>query len=316
MKLTLLLSFSVLSAALVGGGCSSAFAPADAVGTWELRTVNGGAIPGMVSVRIPGDSLPVDIEAGHLAFGSGNQCAWTVETKDDGPYSVYECAYTLGGNPAVEIGLAAVTLDGTSDSGQLILTDPYENVLAFRKVSETPPTDFPAKPDFERALGPGEYQASVTGDITRGVEGTGATMQELGNPPFTGGNRVLLHMGGYDGASFNLCEVPLPQSAYGFDAQSPFVSCPSDPGPGRAAGGLGFQLGSVPLIDMLDCYPSGYGSRDLTGVLTITSVTADEIEGEVRGSGVCSRHPFSEIRPMGPAVVSVRLRFRAIRTAP
>lgn len=316
MKTILVLPLSVLSAAaLVTGGCSDgAFGPTDAVGTWELRTFNGGVIPGTVWVRLRGDSDQVGIDAGQLTFGTGSRCTWTVDKEYDEPYSVYECSYVLGSHRAVRIALPVVMLEGRGDGDQLILADQDENVLDFRRVSETAPTNLPStEPDFERQLEPGEYQVSVTGDIKRGFEGTGATMYQPGDPPFTGYNRVVAYMMGnsdaLDGATFDICEVPLPQGTYVFDVQEPFSSCPSDSG--RAAGGFIFQIGVVPQIDELNCY--GWRRDTFAGVLSITSVTASEIEGEAWGEGKCTRDSHSDIGPTGSAVVSARLRFRAIR---
>jgi hypothetical protein len=166
----------------------------------------------------------------------------------------------------------------------------------------------PTGPDFERELAPGEYQVSVTGDVRRSFEGTGAYWFELSDPAL-----LLYAMGdadALDGAEFILCAPPSPAATYEYDAVTEFAGCPSEPG--RVAGGFIIQLGA-PQADELDCYPNGYGDKDFEGVLTITSVTAEAIEGEARGSGTCSRHPHSEIEPMGSATVSVQVRFRAER---
>jgi len=171
-------------------------------------------------------------------------------------------------------------------------------------------------PNFERELGPGEYQVSVTGAVQRSFETTGARSYILGNPPLSGWDRAMLDLMGdsdaLDGASFALCSVPSP-ATYVFDAVTPFAGCPSDPG--RVTGGFIVQLGA-PQEDELDCYPNSYGDKDFDGVLTITSVTDNEIQGEAQGNGTCNRHPHSEVEPMQPAAVSVRIRFRAVRGAP
>lgn len=166
----------------------------------------------------------------------------------------------------------------------------------------------PSGPDFERDLEPGEYQVSVTGDVERNFEGTGAFWSELSGPAL-----LLDAMGNpdaLDGATFVLCETLSPEGTYQFDAVTEPWPCPEDPG--RAAGGFIVQLGA-PQEDELDCYPNGHGDKEFEGVLTLTSVTADEIEGDAQGSGICSRHPHSEMEPMGSAAVSVRVRFRAER---
>jgi len=319
MKVIHVLLLSAFGAGtLAVGGCSGdVFDPEDAVGTWDLSTFNGRAIPGDVWVRIEGDSLGMGIESARLAFASGTGCTWTVDKEYDDPYSSRECSYAVRDHGTFEITVPGATLGGESDGTEMTLRDGNGNVLAFRKVSEDA-SPSGATLDFERELEPGEYQVSVSGDIERGFEGTGASMYELGSPPFTGFSRVLLHMMGnsdaLDGASFDLCEVPFAQATYAFAGRSPFTSCPSDSG--RAAGGFIFQLGFVPQVDELDCYPNGYGDKGFEGILTITSITATEIEGEAQGQGSCSRHPHSEIEPMGSAVVSARVRFRAVRETP
>ncbi len=185
--------------------------------------------------------------------------------------------------------------------------------IAFSACGGSDSPTSPSGPDFERALAPGEYQVSVTGDVRRTFEGTGAFWDELGTPPFSGWDRVLLDVLGnpdaLNGAAFDLCSVPAP-GTFVFDAAIPFGGCPSEVG--RVMGGFIVQLGA-PQVDELDCYPSGYGTKDFQGVLTIASVTASDIQGEARGDGTCSRHPHSELAPMHSAVVSVRVRFRAAR---
>lgn len=172
----------------------------------------------------------------------------------------------------------------------------------------------PTGPDFDRQLAPSEYQVRVTGDLHLAVEGTGAAFAVLGTPPFSGWNRAAFHMMGdadaLNGAEFNLCFIPSSPGSYSFDAEAPFAGCPSDPT--TVAGGFIIQLGA-PGLDELDCYPNSYGTKDFQGLLTITTVTAGEIAGEAEGSGICSRHPHSEIEPMTSASVTIRMRFSATR---
>ena len=177
----------------------------------------------------------------------------------------------------------------------------------------------PDGPDFTRELAPGEYQVSVTGAVQRSFESMGATYVELGTPPFEGFERALLSLVGnpdaLNGAEFNFCAVPVPQATYAFDATTPFGGCPSDPGPGRVAGGFIVQLGA-PQADELDCYPNGYGDKAFEGQLTITAMSSNDVQGTAEGNGTCSRHPHSEIAPMGALTVTTRIRFRAVRETP
>jgi hypothetical protein len=193
----------------------------------------------------------------------------------------------------------------------------FVTAVTFSACGTTDPPTSPGGPDFERHLGLGEYQVRVTGDVQRSFETTGATYYEIGSPPFSDGNRATLSLMGdpdaLNGAAFDLCSVPFQQATYGFDAVTPFAGCPSDPS--RATGGFIVQLGA-PQEDELDCYANGYGDKDFDGVLTITSVTDSDIQGEAQGSGTCNRHPHSEVEPMQPAAVSVRIRFRAMRGTP
>lgn len=174
----------------------------------------------------------------------------------------------------------------------------------------------PSGPDFNRQLAAGEYQVQVTGDVQRSFERTGATYTELGTPPFSGFDRATFDIFGnpdaLSGAGFDLC-VPVQPGSYAFDATTEFAGCPS--APGQATGGFIVQLGAAQ-ADELDCYGNGYGTKNFDGVLTITSVTADDIEGEAEGTGTCSRHPHGEVSPMGSMSVSVHVRFRAARVAP
>lgn len=171
--------------------------------------------------------------------------------------------------------------------------------------------------DFTRQLEPGEYQVLVTGDVKRSFEGTGATYQELGTPPFVGWNRVTLNIfddvDALDGAAFDLCAVPTQPTVFSFDAATVFPGCPYD-NPSMVTGGFVMQLGAAQ-ADELDCYANDYGQKDFDGTLTLVTVTDHELQGEAQGSGVCSRHPHSEVEPMKAATVSVRVRFRAMKTA-
>lgn len=182
----------------------------------------------------------------------------------------------------------------------------------------TDPSGSDGGPDFTRALEPGEYQVKVTGDVERSFEATGARYYELGAPPFSGFDRAELDMmpdtDALNGAAFDLCSAPSQPGTYGFDATTAFAGCPSGD-PTRVTGGFIIQLGA-PQADELDCYANGYGEKDLDGTLTITAVTESDIQGDVQGSGVCSRHPHSEVEPMQSETVSVRVRFRAVKGTP
>jgi len=189
--------------------------------------------------------------------------------------------------------------------------------LTFSGCGGTEGATGPDGPDFTRELAPGEYQVSVTGALQRSFESTGATYTELGSPPFVGFERAMLSlMGNQDalnGATFNSCVVPVAGASYAFNATTPFAGCPSDPG--RVTGGFIVQLGA-PQADELDCYANGYGDKAFEGHLTITAMSSSDIQGTAEGSGTCSRHPHSEIAPMGAANVTVRIRFRAVRQTP
>jgi hypothetical protein len=175
-------------------------------------------------------------------------------------------------------------------------------------------TESPGGPDFERELGPGEYQVSVTGDVQRSFETTGATFLEPQFPVgFEQGTLALYGVGDdYPDAQFELCPTAQ-QRAYVFDAMLQEARCPSDP---RRANG-GFMIESrVPQAGVLDCYPNGYGDKDFEGVLTITSVTDSDIRGEAQGDGTCSIHPHEDFESRQTAAVSIRMRFRAVRETP
>ena len=163
-----------------------------------------------------------------------------------------------------------------------------------------------AIPDFERELGPGEYQVSVTGDVQRSFETMGATFSETKL-------YVWDDLDALDGADFYICPAPFKPATYVFDAVTRSTDC--QPDPTRVIGGFIVQLGA-PKEDELDCYPNSYGDKDFEGVLTFSSVTDSEIHGEAQGEGTCTRHPHSEVEPMHAAVVSIRIRFRAVRGTP
>ena len=130
----------------------------------------------------------------------------------------------------------------------------------------------PGGPDFGRDLAPGEYQVSVTGDVQRSFESTGATYQEFATPP-SDFDRAFLSIwdntDALNGADFYLCVMAVEGASYRFDAATPFTACPADPG--RAWGGFIVQLGA-PQADELDCYPNSYGDKAFEGVLIIASV--------------------------------------------
>jgi hypothetical protein len=173
----------------------------------------------------------------------------------------------------------------------------------------------PGGPDFGRALEPGEYQVSVTGDVQRSFESTGARYEEFATPPstFDGTHlRIWDDLDALNGAEFVLCVRPVQGEGYHFDADVWFATCPSDAG--NTAGGFIVQLGA-PQADELDCSGSSYGDKEFTGTLVISSISGSDIEGEAYGTGTCSRHPHSEIVPMGSENVTVHVRFRAVKQA-
>ena len=162
--------------------------------------------------------------------------------------------------------------------------------------------------DFGRALAPGEYQMSVTGDVQRSFEKVGAAYLQEGTS-----DRVLLWIwddtDALNGAAFEVC-APVAGATYAFNTTMEMTGCPNG---ATAPGGFVAQLGTEPQLDELDCSGNSYGEKNFAGMVTITAITGNEIEGEANGSGKCSRHPHSEITPMGSEEVSIRMRFRAIR---
>ena len=197
---------------------------------------------------------------------------------------------------------------------QLLVT-----AVTFGGCGGTEDSEVPDGPDFARELAPGEYQVSVSGAVQRSFESTGAFYRELGTPPFENFERVLLSMMGdpdaLNGAAFDSCTVPVSGAIYDFDASRPFGGCPSDPGPGRVAGGFIVQLGAQQ-TDELDCYPNGYGDKAFQGRLTITAMSSSDVQGAAEGNGTCSRHPQSGTAPMSALTVTVRIRFRAVVQPP
>lgn len=125
---------SVCVASALVGACGDSFGPQDAVGTWDLRRVNGAEVPGDVWIRTgAGDSAQIGIEAASLALESGTACVWTVDLEGEQPTST-ECSYTVGANGAVVVTITGTTLSGTGDGDGMTLTDEDENVLAFRRL--------------------------------------------------------------------------------------------------------------------------------------------------------------------------------------
>ena len=125
---------AVFLASVFAGACSDAFGPEDAVGTWDLRTLNGSTIPGDVWIRYGGgDSVQVGVEYLTLTFASAGGC--TLTERVDGEYSSTDaCEYTVSDAGAVVVTLeGAYTLSGSGDGSAMTLTDADENVLVFRK---------------------------------------------------------------------------------------------------------------------------------------------------------------------------------------
>ena len=206
--------------------------------------------------------------------------------------------------------LACLGLLGSPVASRLTIVGCLVAAVTFSACGDT---DAPGGPDFERELGPGEYQVSVTGDVQRSFETKGATYLEF--PHIVGFERGRLYLwedtdvfNGLHGAQFDICAAAQ-QGAYPFDARGGWVGCPTDLS--RATGGFIVQLG-VPDYE-LDCYPTGTGGEDFEGVLSITSTDSD-IRGEAQGNGTCSLRPRTAVGPVRQAAVSVRMRFRAVRS--
>jgi hypothetical protein len=80
--------------ALANAGCGEdVFGLDDVIGEWETRSINGQAVPGVVTV---GGGIDVDVGYEHWTFLNGGDC--TIEGEYDGTVDTVEqddCQYTV-----------------------------------------------------------------------------------------------------------------------------------------------------------------------------------------------------------------------------
>lgn len=125
---------------LTAPGCGDdPFAVGDALGTWDLRELNGFAISGTaptgVWIRDDGgsDSNLVALESIVLEFAAASACVWTFDDGIQGAMAEDDCEYDVAADGAISVTVAGTALAGTGEGAQMLLRDDATNQLTFAK---------------------------------------------------------------------------------------------------------------------------------------------------------------------------------------
>jgi hypothetical protein len=121
-------------------GCGDAFGPDTMTGTWNVVSVNGSPVPGVVPVYDAGHTVQVEIFEWWLRFDTGSTCVFHIDFADEDGYrdsgTEDECTWTVD----VEAKTAWVNIyDFGSDTYQVsgntmtLLTGDDGNVWVYRK---------------------------------------------------------------------------------------------------------------------------------------------------------------------------------------
>jgi hypothetical protein len=125
---------------LTAPGCGSdPFAVEDALGTWDLRELNGfdisGSAPTGVWIREDGgsDSSLVAVESIVLEFAAASACVWTFDDGIQGAMAEDDCQYDVAADGAISVTVAGTALAGTGEAAEMVLRDDATNQLRFAK---------------------------------------------------------------------------------------------------------------------------------------------------------------------------------------
>ena len=120
-------------------GCGDPFSIEDALGTWDVRDINGSAVSGTapagVWIRENGgtDSSVVVVKSVTLAFAADSTCQWTFEDGIQAPVTEDDCAYSVWSDGGITVDLADEPLEGTGEGVTMTLRDTATNEWVFEK---------------------------------------------------------------------------------------------------------------------------------------------------------------------------------------
>jgi hypothetical protein len=133
-----------LLALLVGAvlpGCGGdPFGVEDAIGVWEVRSINGleltGTAPVGVWIRESGgsDSTIVAIQSILLEFASDStSCVWQTYDGIHGAETEDDCAYSISPDGDIAVDVGGRALEGTAEGQVMTLRDDATNEHVFEK---------------------------------------------------------------------------------------------------------------------------------------------------------------------------------------
>jgi len=130
----------LLTAVVLAGGLATAcgdgpFSADDALGVWEVKSINGDDIPGTVWIRASsGDSGQITFEDFFFEFQASPDCSYTFEAAGQAPFTSDDCAYGVAEDGDITITVGGdFTLTGPAGGSEITLTDEDTNVYALRK---------------------------------------------------------------------------------------------------------------------------------------------------------------------------------------
>jgi len=131
----------LLAAVLAQPGCGDdPFGVEDALGTWDLRELNGLAISGTAPTGVwireeGGDSSLVVVESIVLEFRAAAACVWTFDDGIQGAETEDDCTFAVAADGGVSVSVGGTPFEGNGEGIVMTLRDDATNRLIFLKRS-------------------------------------------------------------------------------------------------------------------------------------------------------------------------------------
>jgi hypothetical protein len=126
---------TVMLAGGLAAACSDSFSEEDVVGTWDVVTINGSAVPGNAWIRAEdGDSTEIPFDDFYFRFLAASDCSITMVIAGFGAVTAGQCEYavTTDGSVSITVG-GDYVIDGSVDGTEMTLTDEEANLYVLSK---------------------------------------------------------------------------------------------------------------------------------------------------------------------------------------
>ena len=144
VRRTSAVSLSLLALLVGVVGCGGPAGADDIPGRWELRTINGDAMPAPVSVGDGAAALEVVIDQAYFDFADDGTCAWTT-VRNGARVCNTDCTWELVAGEAdpLRVLIGDAPSLGSASRKRMRLEGQWGNVLVFRAAGAVP-ADEPA----------------------------------------------------------------------------------------------------------------------------------------------------------------------------